>query len=163
MTLRAAAAKLGSFVKGTLIGIRVTRTGTSPRILTAAIVGTRGTVTVTGLELQHAFGLLTTLARFTTITSGMTAPDARAVRAALQVPGDASLISALVLVPALTGRVFPAPGGAPFALQVQGKHGWRTLSHYTLGRDGTYSVELPVGGTYRVTYRGLAGPGVVIP
>ena len=45
MTTAAAAAKLGSFVKGSLLGIRVTKHGASPRILTAQVVGTRGAST----------------------------------------------------------------------------------------------------------------------
>jgi stage II sporulation protein D len=67
LSLSGAAAKLGSLVKGSLIGIRVTRHGSSPRILSAQIVGTKGTTTVSGADLQHIFGLLTTYAAFTTI------------------------------------------------------------------------------------------------
>ena len=40
LTLASASAQLGRLVKGTLIGITVVKHGSSPRILTASIVGT---------------------------------------------------------------------------------------------------------------------------
>ena len=48
LSMGAAAAKLGSWVKGKLVGIKVTQHGVSPRIITAEVVGTKGTTTVTG-------------------------------------------------------------------------------------------------------------------
>ena len=54
MSLAAAARKLGRLVKGSLIGIAVTRHGVSPRIVQAQVVGTRGTTTVSGAQLQAA-------------------------------------------------------------------------------------------------------------
>ena len=69
MTLAGAAAHLGPLVKGRLIGIRVTEHGASPRIIAAKVVGTKGRVRVSGTSLQSAFGLLTTYAEFTTITT----------------------------------------------------------------------------------------------
>ena len=142
MALAAAQAKLGGYVSGSLIGVRVTRHGVSPRILTAQVVGTRGTTTVTGSELQQTFGLLTTLASFTTITSSATAsPKALA----------------------LGGQVFPALAGSPFTVQVRSSSGWRRLVGSTLGSDGRFDVPLPLSGTYRAVYGGLAGPAVAIP
>jgi stage II sporulation protein D len=67
MTTAAAAARLGAMVRGSLVGIRVTRRGASPRIVSAQVIGTKGRTTTTGVELQRAFGLLTTYATFTTI------------------------------------------------------------------------------------------------
>ena len=74
MTTAAAAAKLGALVKGSLLGIRVTKHGASPRILTAQVIGTGGRVNVTGLQLQRAFGLLTTYASFTIASSSPGSP-----------------------------------------------------------------------------------------
>jgi stage II sporulation protein D len=139
MTLAAAQAKLGGHVSGSLIGVRVTTHGVSPRILTAEVVGTRGTTTVTGSQLQQTFGLLTTLASFTTITSSPSS------------------------VPALEGQVFPAVAGSSFTVQVRGSSGWRRLVGSTLGSDGRFDVALPLSGTYRAVYGGLAGPAVAIP
>ncbi len=156
MTLPAAQAKLGGDVSGSLIGVRVTKTGVSPRILTAQVVGTRGTTTVTGTQLQQAFGLLTTLASFTSITSSASLPTARDAR-------EARAFSPLVVGPALEGQVFPGAAGARLAVEIQGNRGWQVFAHSTLGSDGRFKVALPAGGTYRAVYGSLAGPGVAIP
>ena len=55
-----ATAKLGSLVHGTLARIVVTRRGVSPRVISAEVIGTRGTTTVTGAQLAQAFGLMST-------------------------------------------------------------------------------------------------------
>ncbi|HKJ37008.1 MAG TPA: SpoIID/LytB domain-containing protein, partial [Solirubrobacterales bacterium] len=55
---------LGSRVKGRLKRIKVTRTGVSPRIVKAKVIGTAGKTTVTGDELRFALGLRSTWARF---------------------------------------------------------------------------------------------------
>jgi stage II sporulation protein D len=141
MTLAAAQAKLGSYVSGSLIGVRITKHGVSPRILTAQVVGTRGTTIVTGSQLQQTFGLLTTLASFTTITSSASSSSARV----------------------LQGQVFPAAAGSPFAVQLRGSHGWRTYVRSTVGPNGRFMVALALSGTYRAVYGGLAGPAVAIP
>jgi len=66
LSLASATAKLGQLVRGQLIAIQVLRVGSSPRIVSAAVLGTHGRTIVTGAELQQAFGLLSTYARFTT-------------------------------------------------------------------------------------------------
>ena len=52
--------------QGTFVGIRVLKHGVSPRVITAAVVGTKGSTTVSGTELQHIFGLLTDYESFAT-------------------------------------------------------------------------------------------------
>jgi stage II sporulation protein D len=64
LSTQAATAKLGSLVDGTLQRIVVTRHGVSPRIMSARVVGSRGSTTVTGSQLAQAFGLPSTDARF---------------------------------------------------------------------------------------------------
>jgi stage II sporulation protein D len=64
MTISAAAGKLGSLVKGRLLGITVTRRDPAQRILTATVVGTRGHTNVSGATLAGVFGLPTTYASF---------------------------------------------------------------------------------------------------
>lgn len=160
MTVTAAQAKLGAYLKGGLVGIRITKHGVSPRILTAQVVGTRGTTTVTGIQLQQAFGLLTTLARFTAITSSPGTPRARL---AVRMTSGARALSALARSPLLDGQVFPAAAGSSFTLEMQSNHRWRSIGHHRLGRDGRFTVKLPSAGTYRAVYAGLTGPAVAIP
>ena len=92
----------GIFVLGSLLGITVARHGTSARIMTARVVGTRGQTTVTGAQLQGLFGLDSTLAAFTTITTQ-------------DPPGG------------LAGTIFPAPRGT-VAVQSYAGGRWRTIS-----------------------------------
>ncbi len=73
LTMKSAARKLGSLVKGSFKGIRVTKRGESPRIMTAEVVGSRGTTTTDGATLRTKLGLFDTWAYFTAI-SGEKAP-----------------------------------------------------------------------------------------
>jgi stage II sporulation protein D len=73
MTLREAASKLKGLLQGTLESIVVTQRGVSPRILSASVVGSQGTTTVSGLTLVSALGLHSTWACFT-VTSASARP-----------------------------------------------------------------------------------------
>ena len=134
MTLHAAASALGSLVKGKLIGIRVTEHGASPRILEAAVVGTRGTSTVSGETLERIFGLRTTYASFETISTSSAAGE-------------------------LGGTIYPAPAHGTLTLQWWLRGAWHTVTTAPVGAAG-YSVVVPGSGRFRVTYRGLDGPAV---
>ena len=68
-SLAAAQKRLGGLVRGSLIGIKVLRRGVSPRVITAKVVGTGGSVTVTGLQLRQAFATPSTWMSFTTVSS----------------------------------------------------------------------------------------------
>jgi stage II sporulation protein D len=161
LTPAAAGAKLRGFLKGSLVGIRIVRTGVSPRVLAADVVGTRGTVRVTGIQLQHAFGLLTTYMRFTMVQS-RTAPSARNLRAAMSVPGDATLIEVLGIPQDVVGSVFPAAPRAVVAVQERVGSHWTTIGHTVVGRHGGYALTLPGRGSYRVVYHGFDGPPVTV-
>jgi stage II sporulation protein D len=159
-------------VKGGLIGIRVTRHGVSPRIVTAVVVGTRGQTTVTGSQLQHAFGLLATWATFTTISTvpgGAPVAAAQAGRLwhmsaqARAMVALVPLIDALVgAAPGLHGSVFPAAKRSSVAIQLRTRRGWRTVLHARIAAGGAFASALPGPGTYRVVYRGMSGPAVTV-
>jgi SpoIID/LytB domain protein len=68
MSFATAAARLRGLVKGGLRGIEVLRRGVSPRILTAAILGTAGDTPVSGAELAARLGLQDTWAYFSVRT-----------------------------------------------------------------------------------------------
>ena len=63
------AKKLGGLVKGSFKGIRVTKRGESPRIMTAEVVGSRGVTETDGATLRARLGLYDTWASFTAIKS----------------------------------------------------------------------------------------------
>jgi stage II sporulation protein D len=179
LSLGDASAKLAGMVKGTLVGIRVTKHGSSPRILTADVVGTAGRTSVTGVDLQHTFGLLTTNVVFTTISTvpGHAPASLRRAHMTSTPPhreAGASAVVALVplvhelvsgAVPALHGTVFPAPprNAGAVAVQAAGPGGsWHTVARTQLAPGGRYEVQLPGAGTYRVSYHGLNGPSVSV-
>jgi stage II sporulation protein D len=145
MSLAAAAAKLGSLVKGSFLGIKVTNTGSSDHVVAAEVVGTRGSTAVSGSQLQQIFGLQTTYAWFTTIKSGVTwgggggggggggvggvggtggaggaggaaAPQKSTRRIADFVPLIRAVLNGATV--RLTGTVFPAGRGATVAVEV---------------------------------------------
>jgi stage II sporulation protein D len=169
MNTTAAAAKLGRLVKGRLVGIQVVEHGASPRILHADVVGTGGVTRVTGTQLQHIFGLLTTNATFTTISAQAGRPTgAGAIRHAAHesdaVTALVSLVHQMVagVVPAIAGQVFPARVGDSVTVQARTAAGWQPIGQARIGGAGHYELQLPVAGTYRVLYRGLAGPLVSV-
>jgi stage II sporulation protein D len=167
MTADAAASKLGSLLEGSLVGIRITKTGSSPRVLAARVIGSGGTVTVTGAQLQQAFGLQTTYASFTTVSTAVrfgAAAEPR-VAGARAVAALVPLVQTLVKsgAPRLTGRVVPAGAARSISLQVD-RHGtWRrTRVHAKSGVSGAYALMLPGAGVYRAMAGGFAGPAVTV-
>jgi stage II sporulation protein D len=167
LTLTTAAKQLGRLVKGKLVGIRVTQRGASPRIVSAQVIGSKGSTTTTGGQLQGAFGLLSTWASFTTISAGAgQAPVTGAVHASNDLAVITQLKRAFALVgehtPVLRGRVVPAGAGDSVSFEMQaGKH-WRRVGSARLGKGGTYAVGVGRPGVYRTVYRGLDGPAVTV-
>jgi stage II sporulation protein D len=169
MTVAAAKARLGRLVRGQLVGIKVTQWGVSPRVVDAQVVGTKGRSSVTGPQLQSTFGLYSTYMSFTTISarpgpqpppppSGPSSGGAAAIRHVVL-----ALLGAHAQVPfGLHGSVFPGRRRAAAAVQVRTKRGWRTIRRVRLGVDGAYSIPLSRGGSYRLVYRGVAGPTVTV-
>ncbi len=151
LSLRAAAARLGGLLKGALIGVTVTRHGSSPRILSADVVGTGGRTSVTGTQLQQAFGLATTYAAFTTIST---------VRAAAPTGGLLRHVSSSAF--RLRGNVFPAPRRGSVVVQVRQGAGWHAVTRAVIDGAGLYDLQAPAPGTYRVVYGTLAGPAVTV-
>jgi stage II sporulation protein D len=178
LTMASAQAKLGSLVKGKLVGIKITKQGVSPRVISAQVVGTKGQTNVTGPQLQSIFALPSTYMAFTTISAATGAkPPAPAPTPTPGVPstgGVASLRPALVHEvnsllavfaappPGLHGSVFPARKGAIALVQRLGKHGWTTARVIRLGRRGSYRVRVSRPGTYRLSYHHVVSPTVTV-
>jgi stage II sporulation protein D len=136
MSLAAAAAKLRGLVRGSLLGIVVVRHGVSARIVTARVVGTRGQTTVAGDWLQASFGLYSTLATFTAITTQ-------------DPPGR------------LTGTVFPAPGQGSVAVQRLTGGRWQATGRIAVSPAGRYRATVPAG-RYRIADGSVDGPAVTV-
>ncbi|MGH2871405.1 MAG: SpoIID/LytB domain-containing protein [Solirubrobacteraceae bacterium] len=135
--LPAATARLGALVHGRLIGIVAHHDGRSPRVVTADVVCTGGTVSATGAQLESLLGLDSTLASFTTITT--------------QDPGGS-----------LSGSIFPSPrAGTTVAVQRLAR-GWHTVVTVALSPSGTFRTTVAPG-RYRIAYGRLRGPATTIP
>jgi stage II sporulation protein D len=172
MSVAAAAGKLTGLVKGSLVGIKAIRRGASPRILTASVVGTKGRTPISGTGLQQRFGLLSTWASFTTITTnvGAVATTTRRRGHSLDVARITAQTAAALSdyvhqvlapgIPTVYGKVFPGTRGSLLLLQRLSGRRWRTVRRAHLGSGGAYRVRLPGAASYRVVFQGLAGPTV---
>src|SRR4051812_12352159 len=162
-------AKLGSFVKGRLKSVKVTKRGVSPRIVGAQVIGTRGTVNVTGPDLRSRLGLYDTWAYFVSIKSGQgdastqpTQPDNVKVTDGGGATAASAWMRRVVEPGARTlyvkGAVSPRPKRV--TLQVRGRKGWKTVGYGRTDARGRYALLVETAGTYRVLAGGGVGPAV---
>jgi stage II sporulation protein D len=149
LSLKRVGRELGSLVKGAFKGIRVTRRGASPRIMTAQIVGSRGTTDVDGATLRAKLDLLDTWAYFTSISSKSSDPSGGAV---------ASRIPLNPAVGTLDGSVIGPARGALLHVEKQDASGWHEVGRVHVGRGGAYRWVAHGRGTYRVVYQDAPGP-----
>jgi stage II sporulation protein D len=140
--------RIGRWIKGRFVGIKVLQRGFSPRIVRAAVLGTRGRTTVTGPQLRSAFGLYDTWASFRAVSTVVRTPAAGAARAAAagRVAGH------------LSGTIAPARAGTWLTLQRLAAARWRTQAEAIVGAGGRFDVPVGRPGRYRVVYRGAVGP-----
>ncbi len=162
MTLESAGKKLKGLVKGDFEGIAVRRRGTSPRIVEADVVGSEGNTLVTGATLRARLGLNDTWAYFTSIETG----EEPAEPTPTPPPGDPSGgtppegRAARRMARRLTGRVFPVRRGADVPVEARQDGRWVRVGVARTGAAGRYAFSVERPGTYRVRYRGDAGPAV---
>jgi stage II sporulation protein D len=162
LTMKSAASKLGGLVKGSFKGIRVTKRGASPRIMTAEVVGSRGTTTTDGATLRARLGLFDTWAYFTAISGSKEKAPAGDPSGGATVPPRS--FSYLHTRPAgvLRGTVIGPRGTARLRVQRQRGTAWVNVGTVRTSRTGTYRWRASVAGTYRVVVAGAAGPAVTL-
>ena len=165
-TMARAQAKLGRWVKGHVVGVQIITNGADPRMVSANVVGTGGSTRVSANSLESLFGLLSTYASFTTVTT-LPGPGAQMARDA-KPKADRAVAALVPLVhnlvagsmPGLHGTVFPGHAGDTLTVQLSSHGSWRTVATGKVGSGGAYSVQVPGAGTYRVVYDGINGPSV---
>lgn len=108
MSFASAASRLGRLVQGSFKGIEVLERGSSPRIVSAEVLGSKGRTLVSGPELAARLGLYDTWAYFSV-------KDSHGVRSEPDVSGPASATPAPTAQPAsVTGAGgSAAPGSTP--------------------------------------------------
>jgi stage II sporulation protein D len=160
LTMRQAARKLGSLVHCSFLGIRVTWRCASPRIMTAEIVGSKGTTPTDGATLRTKFGLFDTWAYFTAI-SAEKAPES-------DTPGTDGSGGATIPPrsfafqwPAAAGvlRGTVVGGGSRGVVQVRLDGRWTDVADIKASH-GTYRYAATEAGTYRVVFGDAVGPTV---
>ena len=75
LSFASASARLGRLVRGSFLGIEVTRRGFSPRILSAYVLGSGGRTLVTGAQLAARLGLYDTWAYFSVRNGAALTPE----------------------------------------------------------------------------------------
>jgi SpoIID/LytB domain protein len=165
---KTAAWKLRAYTRGTFRGIKVTRRGESPRIVSAEVLGSRGRVTVSGPTLRRVLGLYDTWAKFTLVTTtaskpepdtsggeGTTASDGGAVAAGMRGRSAATRAE-------IAGRLYPAPDHSPLVVELRTGKRWVAVGSVRLGDGGSYRVAVTRKGTYRVHAGRITGPAVTV-
>ncbi len=170
MSLSTADKRLGNLVKGKLRRIRVLSRGSSPRVVRAQVIGSRGKRSVSGPTLRSKLGLYDTWARFTVITATAKRGDGNAPKqqkgksgpgtgGAAPSAGAASTARARV-AGTIRGRVSPAVADRRVVLQRRVSREWVDDVKTLTRRDGTYTARVSQRGRYRVRYAGESGPSV---
>ncbi len=170
LTMKQAKSKLGKLVLGNFKRIKVTQRGTSPRVVRAVVVGTKGNVAVTGPQLRSALGLWDTWASFTSVSSSVKKPPTPPASAApaptapstggAAPDGARAAAAAARRATVIAGSFEPARPGAWAKLELRDGGTWRTAADLTIGSGGRYSVRAPGPGVYRVVLGQVAGPDV---
>ena len=168
MSLRSAQRRLGRLVQGRLRRIKVLRRGASPRVVSAQVIGSGGRTNVSGPTLRRKLGLYDTWARFTVITASGRRGDGNTPSAAATPSGGATprLARAASLgmrVGTIAGRVDPVTAGRSW-VSVQHWDGrrWRARFDLPVRASGRYAGRVRATGLYRVLYRGVVGPRVLV-
>jgi stage II sporulation protein D len=159
MSMASAAARLGGLVKGRFKGVRVSRRGVSPRIVTAKVIGTGGSTTVSGATLRARLGLDDTWAYFTSISTRKKKPPAGDPSSGGTTPPKAATAGPHARG-LLAGSVYPERMGAEVQVQLRTARGWHTVASTIVRRGGRYAAAVARPGTYRTVFSGDAGPSV---
>ncbi len=153
-TQRGLESKLRRYLKGKLKAVKIRKRGVSPRIVSADVVGTKGTTRVTGTNLRQALGANDNWMTFKRISVDATrAADTEKTGLAGLVFGGGRGIA---------GNVGPTrKGSAVYAEKLIGRKWKRAGKSYT-DADGDFKVMLERKGTYRIKAAGIVSPRVTV-
>jgi len=158
MSYGAAGRKLRGLVSGRFKGVKVVERGSSPRVVAADVIGSRGRTRVDGATLRARFGLWDTWAYYTAIESRATPPPADPDPATGGVPGP--IVARVPAIAGIRGSVVPADNGARVRIQRRTGGRWVDVGSTRVGRGGRYGTGVPATGLYRIVYKREAGPAV---
>jgi stage II sporulation protein D len=125
--------------------------------MTAQVVGSRGSTTVSGSELRSRLGLFDTWAYFKTISTAPATPAPSDPTGGAVGPPGATAAKARW---ALSGSVLFTGRGAKLKVQARSGGRWTTVGTTHTGAGGAYRWATAVAGTYRVVSGSAPGPAV---
>ena len=146
-------ARLRPYLRGKLKAVKVRKRGVSPRIVSADVVGSKGSRRVTGTNLRQALRANDNWMTFKRITTNATRATStrKAGLAALVFGGGRGIV----------GSVDPGRAGSKLIVERRDRRGrWQRAEVAKAGAGGRYRVALERTGTYRVKSGGVAGPAV---
>jgi stage II sporulation protein D len=130
--------------------VKVLQRGVSPRVVRARVIGTKGSIELSGPTIRSRLGLRDTWFTFVRIAS-----SARGPRSARPASWGARLTP-----PVLAGEYTPAPKRRLLAVERRVGGHWRTVRRVRTTAAGRYRVNIGRAGTYRVRAGKVAGPAV---
>jgi stage II sporulation protein D len=135
---------------GKFKSVKVLKRGVSPRVVRARVIGTRGSVTLSGPTIRSRLGLRDTWFTFVRIASSARYPrSARPASWGERLSADA-----------LAGSFTPTPRSRTLVLERFAGGHWRKLHTIHTSKSGSYRVAIAHGGRYRVRAHDIAGPAV---
>jgi stage II sporulation protein D len=162
--------KLGSLVKGSFRSIRVSKRGASPRVVSATVVGTGGSTTVTGAQLRARLGLYDSWVYFNSMSTNVAPPPTTTTPTTpAPAPGETTtgggvapraLSSGVKAVAELRGTVSPRPADGWVRVQRRIAGDWVDVVQAQVGRRGRYAARVAAAGEYRVLSGEDPGPTV---
>jgi stage II sporulation protein D len=138
-------ARLGA--PGAFRRVEVLSRGKSPRIVSARVVGSRGSRTLSGAQIRARLDLYDSWAFFTKVSTSQVSQQPR--RSARGARGD---------LPEIAGVFTPAPRSRRLLVERHSGEGWERLSRIQTSRTGRYRTTVAGDGVYRVRAGSVAGP-----
>jgi stage II sporulation protein D len=130
--------------------VKVLDRGVSPRVVSARVIGTRGSHVLTGPQIRARLGLRDTW--FSFVRARTSVSRARSARPASWGP---RLVS-----PALVGSYTPTPKRRVLIVERRVEKGWRRVGTVRTTKAGRYRMDIGRAGAYRVRSGRVAGPTV---
>jgi stage II sporulation protein D len=174
LSLASAADVLRGFYKGSLRGIKVLKTGVSPRVVNAEVVGTKGSSDISGPQLQQLFSTMSTYMSFVTVTSsgtvasggGTATTTTTTTTQTTTTPSGGGDLTGRTADSAprllVSGDVFPVSAGEKVTVERLSAGRWVKVATRALASSGSYAVAVTQPGSYRTLVDGAIGPVVSV-
>jgi stage II sporulation protein D len=135
---------------GSFKRVKVLERGVSPRVVRARVIGSKGSVTLSGPTIRTRLGLRDTWFTFVRVSTAARHPrSARPASWGTRLAPDA-----------LAGEYSPAPKRRVLVLERRVGGKWRAVRRVRTTAGGRYRVEIGRAGAYRVRAGTVAGPAV---